>query len=625
MLTSAIGLKNHYSIIKVAMAEGIKIINILKSDGFEEVFDEFKRAQANEVILIFPKNSQLAKDEAHFASLANAAQDSGKTVTIMTADEVVRNYSQKYGFKFLASPGKGLDQDDEPEPNQAEPLDDSLRSRDDDEEEEEKVDDDDLDKDDDMEKDKTELEEEEEELDKEPSEKDFKQEEWEETPSEGNLASLAMAKLKRPLKGSAKFQKLASEKKLENLESIWFKGGQKKEKSQPFAGIWSNVKIFSRSKKNPTKKNLTILTGAVVVLGLAFYFFLGNAQVVLKLKKQPVDIPMNVSASSNYSEINPGRNQIPGQLLTAQEEVSQDFPATGEKEVAQKARGEITVYNNYNSESQIFVATTRFQSANGLIFRTPRIITIPGAKLVSGKLVPGSVVVEVLADKPGPSYNIGPGKFTVPGLQGSPKFDGFYAESSNDFTGGIIGISKVITENDFNQAKETVTQKALAEASSKLKSRANNLKIIEPFDNVATSLKSTAEAEQATDGFSMKAMAKAKAIAFSEEDLLELARLSISKKQAMVFLKDTLQITFKNTKTNFEDGTISFTAEIKGEAVAAIDEEKIVEGLLGKKPADIKKYLLSIEEIESAKVSLSPFWVRSVPKTPKNIKVQVVY
>lgn len=604
------------------MDEGIKIINILKSDGFDEVFDEFKKAQAHEVILIFPKNSRIAKEEEYFASLASTAQDTGKTVTIMTADETVRGYSQKYGFKILASPGKGLNQDDDAE---VEPLEDSPQDGDEEEETEKENEDDDLEEDEEEKDDDDEEAQDEDKEEGEPSDKDFKQEEGEETSSEGNLASLAMAKIKRPLKKSAKFKKLSEEKKLENLESIWFKGEQKKEKSQSFSSIWSNVKIFSRSPKNPAKKNLVVLAGTVVVLGLSFYFFLGSAQVVLKLKREPISSSLNVSASSNYSEVNPGYNQIPGQLLTAQEEVSQDFPATGEKEVAQKTRGEITVYNNYNSESQIFVATTRFQSATGLIFRTPRAITIPGAKLISGKLVPGSVIVEVLADKPGPSYNIGPGKFTVPGLQGSPKFDGFYAESSNGFTGGIIGISKVITETDFNQAKEVVTQKALAEAGTKLKSRANNLKVIEPFENTVTSLKSTAEAEQATDGFSMKATAKAEAIAFSEEDLLELARLTISKEQDMVFIKDTLQINFKNVKTDFEGGAVSFTAEIKGEAVPVIDEGKIVEGLLGKKHAAIKEYLLSIKELDSAKVSLSPFWVRTVPKTSKKVKVQVIY
>ena len=40
-----------------------KIINILKEDRFEDVLDTFKKAQAEEVIFIFPKNTKLARKE----------------------------------------------------------------------------------------------------------------------------------------------------------------------------------------------------------------------------------------------------------------------------------------------------------------------------------------------------------------------------------------------------------------------------------------------------------------------------------------------------------------------------------------------------------------------------------
>src|SRR3989338_7581668 len=177
------------------MAEGIKIINILKGDSFEEVFEEFKKAQAHEVILIFPKNSRIAKDEEHFASLASAAQNSEKTVTIMTADEAVRGYSQKYGFKFLASPGKGSDQEEEVDLDEVETPDVSTGKEDVEDTEDEEEDGDDKDKndgeeteededeDEDKEEETVEPEEEEEEDEKSPEE-NFKEEEWEETPSE---------------------------------------------------------------------------------------------------------------------------------------------------------------------------------------------------------------------------------------------------------------------------------------------------------------------------------------------------------------------------------------------------------------------------------------------------------
>ncbi|MDO8495349.1 MAG: hypothetical protein Q7S32_02360 [bacterium] len=627
------------------MASGIKIINILKGDHFEEVFEEFKKANAEEVILIFPKNSHIAKSEAHFVSLSTEAESSGKTITVMTADNKVRGYSQKYGFKFLASPGRGSDDEEmeaeEEKPKKIEePSDEDLEVEEletdmvdekaEDVIEEEKTEDvEEVEKDDVIEEetvpegmiveDDKEVEDTEEE---ETIEEDFEDDGAHAT----GVASLAMAKFKAghtPAKKSKSAEK-ASAKKLENLENMWFKGEKEQAQESSSTGIWSNKKIFRRPKTSP-KANLLFLGGAVIVLGAVFYFFLGNAQVVLKPQKQTLDFELKISTSSDYSEIDPKTNRIPGQLLTYKEEVTQDFSSTGQKEVAQKSRGEITVYNNYNTEQQTFIATTRFESSTGLIFRIPRPVTIPGAKTVGGKLIPGSATVEVLADKAGPEYNIAPGRFTVPGLKGSPKYDGFYAESAKAFSGGVVGLSKIVTENDFAVAKEEVTKKALEGSASKLKSKANNLKIIDPLDNKITSLQATAEAEQAVDGFAVKAIAEAKTVGFSEEDILELIRAYVSKDQEMILLQNSLRLEYKNVKTDFAHNLLTFNVAIQGEAAAKIDEEKIVGSMLGMKQGNIKDYLLSIREIESAKVILSPFWVKVVPKNRKDVKVELMY
>src|SRR3989344_4459234 len=59
-----------------------KIINILKSDSFDDIFEEFKKAQAEEVIFILPKNSRVGRNESHFVSLASEAQASQKNIIL---------------------------------------------------------------------------------------------------------------------------------------------------------------------------------------------------------------------------------------------------------------------------------------------------------------------------------------------------------------------------------------------------------------------------------------------------------------------------------------------------------------------------------------------------------------
>jgi len=600
-----------------------KIINILKSDSFDDIFEEFKKAQAEEVIFILPKNSRVGRNESHFVSLASEAQASQKKITFMTADESAKNFAQKYNFRLLAN----QDEDDRPDAE--------VESSPDFETSESNIanghDEDSL-----IEED-PELSEIAEEEQKENA-GIIEKEEDEETPispdadtgedlsedlieeKEGEeYADLAMARTPAARKKSG-----ASGKNLKKLENIW-RGSPSGSGKNFWSGV--NARGFAGIKKEKlnNRAGLIFTVSGFVLLAIILYFFLGSAKIVIKPQKEKLDLSINVSVSSNYPQINYDSNSIPGQFLSYSAEITKDFTSSGQKEVARKARGEITVFNNFNSEPQILVATTRFQSSDGLIFRTPRAITIPGAKLVSGKLVPGSITLEVLADKPGQEYNINADKFTIPGFKGTPRFEGFYAESSQPTSGGIIGLSKIVTEKDFNTAKETVTKEASDEALSKLKTKTNNLKIIEPLDNQVTSLKSTAEVDDAVEGFAIATTAEAKTIAFNEDDLLKLVENSISKKGELTLLKETVNFDYSESKLDLAKKVLTFRLSVQGEAARKVDEQKITKSLLGMKQGKIKDYFLGIPEIESARVILTPFWVRSVPKNINDVELKLVY
>ena len=62
-----------------------------------------------------------------------------------------------------------------------------------------------------------------------------------------------------------------------------------------------------------------------------------------------------------------------------------------EKELNEKARGSLTVYNEYSSSPQTLVATTRFESPEGKIFRIEKNIVVPGAKIEEGKIIASTI------------------------------------------------------------------------------------------------------------------------------------------------------------------------------------------------------------------------------------------
>ena len=201
---------------------------------------------------------------------------------------------------------------------------------------------------------------------------------------------------------------------VDDIKNVWRE--QSARVRVPSENIWTGIN--SRTKKSfrnfPRKSLISLGVISVVLLGIIIYISMGNAKIDIMPKKQSLDIQLRVSASDKFSFVDAGLNKIPGQLFNVEKNATQTFLTTGEKDVAQKARGKITVFNEYGTTPQVLVATTRFQTPDGLIFRTLKGITVPGTKVENGKIIPGSISVEVIADKPGQSYNIQAGKFSIP-------------------------------------------------------------------------------------------------------------------------------------------------------------------------------------------------------------------
>ena len=75
----------------------------------------------------------------------------------------------------------------------------------------------------------------------------------------------------------------------------------------------------------------------------------------------------------------------------------------------QKARGTLIISNEYSSDTQPLIATTRFETGDGKIFRLAESVTVPGVTIVDGKRQPGIVEAVVIADAPGmPTMSLRP-------------------------------------------------------------------------------------------------------------------------------------------------------------------------------------------------------------------------
>ena len=382
------------------------------------------------------------------------------------------------------------------------------------------------------------------------------------------------------------------------------------------------LRLFAGKKR----KKLVYAFGAagLVVFFVAAYFILPRAKLIISPKKQDVAYAISVVADKNITKVDYSLKRIPAQLIKVEKRETKDFPTTGESEGSQKARGIITIYNNYSVDPQGLVATTRFIAKDsGKLFRLVKTITVPGGKMEGGKLIPGSIDAEVLADQPGADYNIGPSDFSIPGFSGTPKYTGFYGKSKAAMVGGSIGKSKIVSAGDLENASKTLNDLLKTSQAQELKNQIPaNMKLLDgALQEGKPEITFSASAGDAAENFTATIKVQIVALVFDPKYINDLAAKNNSALSSGKI--DNRNIDYINWKVNFDKGQISMDLKISQEGTGKIDIANLKKILAGKDEVEIRKSLSQISEVQSAKISFWPFWVKSMPVQPSKIEVTI--
>jgi len=389
--------------------------------------------------------------------------------------------------------------------------------------------------------------------------------------------------------------------------------------------------LVSRSARN---KLISIIL-PLVFLGLFYYLgfvVLTKAEILITSKKLTLSLDSDqVLIDKNIAEANYSQKVIPGNLFIFPENDEKEFKSTGQGKDEQQAKGIITIINNFSSAPQILVATTRFETPDGKIFRLDSRIVIPGAAMKDGKLEPSSIDVNVTADKPGPEYNI-PScndncKFTIPGFKGIPKFDGFYGISNKPMAGGSLGSVPMVTAEDLKKAEDTILENISNKINEDLKNKIpNNLKILDGAKSSTKIVKLSSDVSVGDfrQSFTVTAAGEIRVIAFREQDLIEFirSRFDVQKPEKYDYCGSPT-IEYKDIKPDFEKGTLKLTISVKQTICYHLEPDEIKKDVADKNQKELEIILKSIDGIEEAKVKLFPFWIKKVPTNLNKIKVSV--
>lgn len=385
------------------------------------------------------------------------------------------------------------------------------------------------------------------------------------------------------------------------------------------------VNASGDKRKFPSsKKLLWIFSILVIIVGGVFVLnSFRKSEITINFNAIPFNFQGRLLASAHVNSSNPSVSSFPAEVFTEPKNLTQLFPASSRKNVSDKATGKITVYNAFSSQPQSLVATTRFVTPDGKIFRLDSNLTVPGAQIKDGKIIPASIGAAVTADKTGPAYNLGPiEKLTIPGFKGSPKYEKFYG-SLTKTSGGFIGERAFPTDKDISAAKTKLTDALDVSLNGELAlGNPKGFKIIDGASEIKTVRISVNKATDSSGNFSVFGEAERRAIGFKEEDLKNLL-LSQAQNDNPGTIFKSLNLTYKDAKPDFIKGELNFTVVSDGVLTQDFNVDDFKAQILGKSIEEARSAIKDLKGLKDAKVTLWPTWLGDLPTNPAKIKITV--
>lgn len=381
---------------------------------------------------------------------------------------------------------------------------------------------------------------------------------------------------------------------------------------------------FDEPKEGRSKK-VSYIIGFITILVLAFGIsaLFRSAQIKIAPREEVKTLNDVFVAKKDISPNNLGFQVV--SITKDVEKTVDSIDTSGSQKVEKKSQGKIIIYNNFGSEPQKLVATTRFQTPEGLIFRITSAVTIPGKTVKDGKTIPGSVEADVEADKVGPSYNIGLKDFTIPGLKGDPKYKAIYARSKTEMTGGFSGVQKVVNPDVLTKLEKEMEDGLKNSLSNDLVNQIPADFILFP-SGLTYKYDSVTQTALANGNVVLKKKGQTMAVIFDKSGLSKAIQAKVLPEALNSTVKianlDKLVFAYaSSTSVSNSTQSISFTLSGSPDFVWVVDENKLKTDLLGLSKTSAKSVIASYSSVKEAWILTRPFWNQNIPSDAKKVTI----
>ena len=398
---------------------------------------------------------------------------------------------------------------------------------------------------------------------------------------------------------------------------------------------------------NQPKKILTLdslknriiigVVAAVLLIGSFIWAFIlaPAAKISVKIKTIAENFSENVSFVTDAKQAVSKDGKFFLETASLEKNSEVEFEATGEKNVGDKATGELRLIATFDmstttaTASRPDVATVPQGSAfayRNLNFLTNQEVKISWDGSISncdagrhnGKCQVAKTV-KATAIEGGAKYNIeavsSSWQSSVAGVEG-------YANSA--FKGGTDKIQKIVTASDITKAKEKLTEADGIKEELFEKVPSDDIKIEDSYKKVTADPTSSPAVDQPTENGKAKLTAKT---TYSVN--------YVDKAAVEEYVKAVVSTRLGSDQKIYETGNIfiekfqnnnnSVTAKIKATLKTGpeVTEQSVLEKSLGKKVGEVTTLIKSINGVSDVEVNTSFPWVRQIPNDANKVSIKI--
>lgn len=362
--------------------------------------------------------------------------------------------------------------------------------------------------------------------------------------------------------------------------------------------------------------------GVVSILFVFFLFSVLFSETTVTVYPETVDISIN----ETYAAANDNSgDSVPFSVVTVTDTIEVNATTTGTEYREAAASGDITVYNDYTTESIQLVANTRFQTSDGLIYRVREPVTVPGQSSAGD---PGTVTVTVYADQPGREYNVSNARFSIPGFAGTEFETDVYAQSAGSISGGIANEVPIVSTSTQQALESDVGDQLRSQLTSAVMQDIPDGFILYDEAVFFSSSLGTADATTSEDTL-LTVEGELDAVVFDARQLSSFLATNYSddiSSQSDVRIQDLENFEFSiNNRDSFtpsEGASFEFSLQGDSQIVWQYDERALVRDLRGLQKDRLNEVLVNYESIQRAEVVTRPFWKQNLPDDAAEIGIQ---